>query len=501
VAAIPGGLFEGLKVSMRQGWDAHLNAYNVVQLDITGVIDGAKFKAEKINEKAGTGNAANKVAWQSLVVPTATEWIREGLCEIVPDAGVRTGSVDVTLTNAILDVVKATGRKFVFIIDEWDALYRIAEGDTESQEAYADWLRSIFKDTSFTPGAIAGAYMTGILPIKKYNHQSAVSDFNEFTMLDPGPYAPYIGFTEDEVLTLSKEGALKPQEMRRFYDGYTLRYVGWEGEDRRVAIAVETYSPYSVMKAYKNGKVKSYWPSSEAFEGLRNYIDLDLDGLQKKIVRALGGLCVPVDPLGFDNDMVTLDSSDDVLTLLTHLGYLAYDEGPADGGTVRVPNEEVRRELQRAVTKSRHPLLRQVMIDSIALLADVVAGYADNVAAGIAAVHDRDCAPLFYNDEQALRAVVKTALMAAVDHYVRIEEMPGGHGLADIVYIPKPASAMPALVVELKWDKPVDSAIDQIRETRYCKPLEHVGVPVLLIGVTYDSKTREHVCSIEEWVR
>ena len=93
------GLFEGLKVSMRQGWDAHLNAYNVVQLDITGVVDGAKFKAEKINEKAGTGNAANKVAWQSLVVPTATEWIREGLCEIVPDAGVRTGSVDVTLTN------------------------------------------------------------------------------------------------------------------------------------------------------------------------------------------------------------------------------------------------------------------------------------------------------------------------------------------------------------------------------------------------------------------
>ena len=116
-------------------------------------------------------------------------------------------------------------------------------------------------------------------------------------------------------------------------------------------------------------------------------------------------------------------------------------------------------------------------------------------------MHDRDCAPLFYNDEQALRAVVKTALMAAVDHYVRIEEMPGGHGLADIVYIPKPASAMPALVVELKWDKPVDSAIDQIRKTNYCKPLEHVGVPVLLIGVTYDSKTKEHVCSIEGWVR
>ena len=162
--------------------------------------------------------------------------------------------------------------------------------------------------------------------------------------------------------------------------------------------------------------------------GLRNYIEIDLDGLQEKVVRALSGQDVPVDPFGFDNDMVTFDCVDDIVTLLTHLGYLAYEPAPQNlAGSAHVPNEEVGLEFHRGVARSRHPLLRNMVRDSIALLEDVVAGRADDVAADISAVHDRAWPPLFYNGEQSLRAVVKSALISAVDHYVRIEEMPGGH--------------------------------------------------------------------------
>jgi hypothetical protein len=491
------GLFEGLEVAGHEGWDEHLNKYNVVCLDMVEVIDAAKVSAASRILR----DSNDLVAWTSLIVPKVTEWIMEGLREVVPDAGYSTPEGGNVLTYAILDVVRATGRKFVFVIDEWDAPWRLAEDDAVAQEAYADLLRALFKGRTFTPVAVAGAYMTGILPLKKHPHQSALSDFREFTMLRPGVLAPYIGFTEDEVAGLCDEAELDPSEVRRFYDGYTLRYVGRGPDGRRRGIVVETYCPYSVMQAYQNGKVKSYWPSSSTHEALVSYIELDICGLQARLAAALGGADVPVDIITYQNDMVTLRSADDVLTLLAHLGYLAYDRRSGGTGTVRVPNEEVRRELSAAFSGSCHPLMRQMMTDSIALLDDVAARRAERIAEGIAVVHDRDCAPRHYNDEQALRAVVKSALVAGVDEYVRIEEMSGGHGIADIVYIPKPSSAIPALVVELKWDKPVESAIAQIKDRGYCKPLEGIGVPVLLIGVTYDADTKEHTCVIEEWVR
>ena len=193
------GLFEGLAVSEREGWDANLNAHNVVRLDLTEVIERAKADSKG-------------ASWQALVVPTATAWIMEELLELAPDDESRSKMAARGLTGAILDAVRTTGKRFVFVIDEWDAPYRLAEGDDEAQDAYADWLRALFKGGTFTPEAVAGAYMTGILPIKKYAHQSAVSDFREFTMLEPGQYAPYVGFTEDEALALCAEAGARTKD-------------------------------------------------------------------------------------------------------------------------------------------------------------------------------------------------------------------------------------------------------------------------------------------------
>ena len=454
-------LFEGRAVSLAPGWDANLNGFNVASLDMSEII-----------QSSGADDAAGG----------ATRMLLSELREILPEAGLRDKGYGSELTSALMDVAHATGRRFVFVIDEWDAPYRLAAGNKVAQATYADWLRALFNSNTFTDEVVAGSYLTGILPIKKYAHQSAVSDFQEYTMVSPAQYAPFAGFTEDEVVCLCERHRMDLNDVRRWYDGYDLRGAG------------HIYAPFSVMRACERGETGSYWVTTEAYESLRPYIEMDFDGLQPDLMRAVGGQSLRVDPSMFQNDMTSIQTRDDVLTLLVHLGYLAYD---SRSGTARVPNDEVRAELARAAGRSKHPKLVALMRESTQLLEDVVALREEAVAEGIARVHERDCAPLFYNNEQSLRSTVKSALVAAIDDYARIEELPGGRGFADVAYIPKRGSMLPALLVELKWDKPIEAAIAQIHTKGYPEALRGLDVPIVLVGVTYDPKTREHACTIE----
>jgi hypothetical protein len=238
-----------------------------------------------------------------------------------------------TLSN----VAEATGNKFFIIIDEWDALFREAKNDFDLQKEYIQLLRSLFKG-ALTDKMLEGAYMTGILPIKKYGTQSALTDFYEYTMLQPEPLEKYVGFTEGEVVDLCKQSILEFEKLQYWYDGYIM------GDN------IHVYSPKSVIDAITRGSVKSYWTQSETYESLKIYIDMDEDGLKEAIVQMLGGAKCPIDIETFQNDMTTITCKDDVLTLLIHLGYLAYD---VNEEAAYIPNEEVRREFIRAVKHGR----------------------------------------------------------------------------------------------------------------------------------------------------
>lgn len=208
-----------------------------------------------------------------------------------------------SLLKALMQVNAKTGNKFFVIIDEWDAPFREAKDDEKLQRAYIQFLRSIFKSVQ-TSQIIVGAYMTGILPIKKYGTQSALTDFREFTMLEPGPLAPFIGFTE--------------------------------GEDKWMG---HIYCPNSIMELISKKKFDSYWTSTETYESLLHYIDLNFDGLKDGLVDMLGGKRCKINVRTFQNDMTSIRNRDDVFTLLVHLGYLAYD---SDKKEDFIPNEEVR---------------------------------------------------------------------------------------------------------------------------------------------------------------
>lgn len=287
--------------------------------------------------------------------------------------------------------------------------------------------------------------------------------------------------------------------MKRWYDGYALRYRdrGGNGIPRRT-LAFDVFAPYSVMMACESGKVKPYWPSTEAYETILPYIEYDLDGLQEKVITLVSGTSVPINSDAFRNDLKDVKSSDEALTLLCHLGYLAFDENTSH---VYVPNDEVRGELGLSASRSRNSELVRLMRESRELISSLVSLDEEAVATGIARAHERECTPLFNNNEQALRAVVNSAFVAAIDDYARFEELPSGHGYADICYIPKAGIMMPVILIELKWDKPTNAAIAQIKGNGYYQGATDLGLPILLVGVTYEASTadRRHACQIELW--
>ena len=376
-----------------------------------------------------------------------------------------------------------TGRKFFFIIDEWDALFREAPQNEALQKKYILFLRGLFKGN--VQQYLQGCYITGILPIKKYGTQSALTDFNEFTMVAPQQLGEFVGFTEKEVKQLCEEHAMDFTEMRRWYDGYHFEETG------------HIYSPRSVIAAIDNHCCDSYWTATETYESLKTYIELNFDGLQDAITSMLGSVRQPVDVLSFTNDFSSFNNKDDVLTVLVHLGYLGYDRRRAE---VYIPNEEIRQEFIRTIKNSNRKSLAKAIELSDKLLKSILRGDEEETACLIEEAHNANTSPTFYNNEQALRSVVVMALFASVDHYHRFEEISAGRGYTDLCFIPKPHSGKPPLLIELKWDKPSTTALNQIKDKQYTDVFKKFGLSgeALAIGISYNTSTGKHNCRIEK---
>lgn len=456
-------LFNNMKIAETKGYEDHINKYNVICLDISGFISHAKREKTKLADVP------------SIIAST----IKKEVMALDPEA-----PDDKSLEDCLIHCAEQTdGKMFVFIIDEWDALIREAKNDEKAQTAYLNMLRGWFKDTTFTPRVVAAAYMTGILPIKKDGSQSAISEFDEFSMLDPGDFAQYVGFTENEVAGLCTDSPLGFEEMKAWYDGYDIESVG------------SVYNPYSVMKALKSEKCRSYWRKTSAAESLISYVNMDFDGLQETVARLIAGERILVNTESFGNDFESFDCADDVLTLLIHLGYLTYEE---EGGTAHIPNEEVRSEFKQFLARKKvNSGWMSLIKRSQKLLDDTIAGRCEAVAESMNEIRREQYAPQFYNNEQSLRAIIKYAYVVAVDQYVKIEEMPGGKGIADVVFIPMAFSRLPAMVVELKWNRTSLGAVSQIKDKGYGANLKPYAGNILLVGINYDDRTGEHTCTIE----
>ena len=455
-------LFDDLEIAKSPAYEKHLNQYNIMYLDITGFMSGATL--EKLSE----------YIMQRLLRDIYIDF---------PD--IQKGS---DIKEALVSVVKKTGRKFIAIIDEWDAPVRDSYSTEKTKKEFLGFLRSLFK-SDVTKRVFAAAYMTGILPIKKDGSQSAISEFNEYTILDPWRFAPYAGFTEDEVKDICDRNHISFDRMKAWYNGYSLYGEG----DRLLSI----YNPNSVMKAADRGVFKSYWGQSSAVYGALDYINMDFDGLGEAAERLTAGLEVSVNTTEFMNDMVIFDSADDVLTLLMHFGYLTFAN--EEKNVCRIPNREIMEEFAGMIHKVSHKETMSRLKESEQFLADIIAGNADAVAANLQKVHRKETAPLWYNDEQALRAIIKLSFFTYRDHYIKLEELPSGTGYVDMAYIPKRYDPSPAMIIELKAGGTPEEALEQMRSRNYASSVEGLGGELLLVAITYDKadKTKPHYCRIE----
>jgi len=452
-------LFKNLKISKDESYEKYLNKYPVIYLDITWFVSSC-------------GDIKNVLNFLQRKVIAEIK-------KIYPDADGE------SLSEVIASAAITYKEKFIIIIDEWDAIFREAKNDEKLQKEYVTLLRGLFK-TPMTDNMFSLAFMTGILPIKKYGTQSAMTDFWEYSILDPQEFAPYTGFTEEEVRELCNKHNMDFEKAKKWYDGYSFPR------------ANSIYNPNAIMHCIKSGEYLNYWSKTESYESLRFYIDMNFEGIKQDLIQMMGGNSCKVDTLSFQNDMVNIKSKDDVFTLLIHLGYLAYN---SENKTVRIPNEEIRDEFKTSLKNGSHKDLAKLIKESDYLLECTLEGNEAEVAEAIETAHDAGTAPLFYNNEQALRSIIKFAYISAVDDYVQIQELPSGKGYADVVFIPKKTSDKPAMVIELKWNKEADTAIKQIKENNYPQLIKDLSGDIVLVGINYDEKSKKHECKIEKIIK
>lgn len=457
------GLFGNLAVSQTESYRKHLNQYDVIKINMQEFLS-ATCSIEEMLEML-------------------RRYLIFDLKEYFSEVHFRD---EQNLIQVMKDIFVWTGRSFVILIDEWDCLFREYQQDKDAQRQYLDFLRTWLKDKDY----VALAYMTGILPIKKYGSHSALNMFTEYSMADPGSLAEYFGFTEDEVRILCSEHKMSFEEAGGWYNGYQMISHMAEGER-----CYSMYSPRSVVEAMLRHRFGTYWNQTETYEALKVYIQMDMDGLKNAVVRMLAGEEIPVNTGTFSNDMTTFASKDDVLTLLVHLGYLTYD---SMAGTVRIPNREVAQEYVNAISTMDWHEVIDALTSSRKLLEALWAMDNRAVAEGIDHAHD-EIAILQYNDENALSCVIHLAFYTAREYYTMIRELPSGKGFADICFIPRRLHLdKPAMVMELKWNQEVYGAIAQIKDKKYVDALRDYRGNLLLVGISYDKKTKKHTCLVEK---
>ena len=453
-------IFDKLEICQSQSYDQHLNQYDVLRINMQEFLSASSNVDEMLK----------------LLQTRLIKELKERYTEIVEGDN---------LVFAMQDIYAKTKYPFVILIDEWDCLFREYQQDQEAQKRYSDFLRLWLKDKEY----VALAYMTGILPIKKYGSHSALNMFTEYSMTDPGSLAEFFGFTEEEVAKLCEEYGMDFEEARAWYNGYHLLT---HNKNKNKIYAM--YSPKSVVEAMMRHKFGTYWNQTETYEALKIYIQMNMDGLKDAIIKMLAGEKVTINTGTFSNDMTTFSSKDDVLTLLVHLGYLNYDN---ENEMVCIPNKEVSKEYMNAISTMDWHEVTDAVQESKELLEALWNQDEEKVAKGIDKAH-REISILQYNDENSLSCTITLAFYFAREYYTIIRELPTGKGFADICFLPRKKYAdKPAMVIELKWDKTAQGAIAQIEEKQYVDALKDYKGNIIIAGINYDKKTKEHCAKIK----
>ena len=450
-------LFSKLKISKSPDFENHLNRYNVLHLDISSFADD----------------------YSDDLVKQIKIHIFDEFREKYPDVDYNKS------TSSILHQVYYSSEEkypFVIIIDEWDCVVRNFSDKPELVHEYLQFLHSLFKSKE-SKEFLALGYITGILPIKKIEDESALNNFIEYTMTDSAEFTTYFGFTEKEVEKLCEKFNMNNDSVKEWYNGYLIN-------------GQHMYNPNSVYNAMTRHSLESYWKNTSAFGTINKFITLNFGNLKEDVLRMLAGEKISVNTGKFRNDLSVINSKDDALTALIHLGYLGYDN---ERRKAFIPNYEVATAFHLALETGNWSEIADTLSRCDEILWATIDGEAEKVAELLELSHETYTSILKYNNENALSCAITMAYFTAPAYYNVIRELPSGKGFADIAMIPRPDSGnKPPMIIELKYDKDADTAIKQIKEKRYAGSLRGYS-DVLLVGVNYDRESKKHECIIEKF--
>lgn len=444
-------IFDTLKINSSINYLDKLNKYNVISISFAEVDNNCKNCNEYINR----------------------------ICNlIISDLKETFPNIKIKENYALWDIFSELNEKFIFIFDEWDYIFN-ANIFEEEQDKFLAFLMKLLKDKPY----VSLAYMTGILPIKKYSSGSALNMFDEFTILNDMIYGEYFGFTEDEVISLcNKQDFISFSEISSWYNGY----LSEEG--------TKIYNPRSVVKAFKSKKCKSYWTNTGAMDEVCEYLKYNTLEIRDDVIEMVSGgeVDIFIDE-EFRAGQGIPRNKEEIYSAMIVLGFLSYHDG-----YLKIPNKELMKEFEKALRDKSFGYVSEIIENSKNMLKATINEDTKTVEDIIHSIHNSEIPILQYNDENSLSCVLTLAYLSARDTYRVEREEKTGKGYADFTFHPRRKNDV-AFVVELKKDETPEVAINQIKEKEYVEKLrrDNKDRKVLAVAICYDSKIKKHNCKIE----
>ena len=477
-------IFDNLKISKAASYIEHMNMHDVIYIDMTTIKD--QYNSYKSDNSLYIDGIDDIVDFLQYMVIQDLKKNKEYAEQIKSDPLIGKQS----LLSALEVICQYTGETFIFIMDEYDLIYREYRNEKNLQEKFIKFLRGLFK-SDCGRACFALAYLTGILPIKKYNSQSTLNNLDEYNMLTPGNFAPYFGFTENEVANILKSHVCKisQEKLEEWYKGYKVR-------------DIDIYNPYSICKAIRQNECTCYWSEISSNEEFISLINMNFVGMRDDIINLIEGSAILFNFTTFGNDLVSIANKDDIFSLLVCLGYLGGAEEEGNYRIAYVPNKEIRNALYSLVKAQPWFNSMPVIERSESLFNSIKSLDGNTTAKIITEIHNSpNVSLLTYNKEESMVFCLISGLMWSAERkYECFRELQSGKGSADLIYVPKRNPQLPILLIEFKYAKSAEEAIDQIKEKEYFSRYRDGDYPndVLLIGINYSPKTKDHQCLIEK---
>ena len=462
-------IFDRLKISTSQNYSKYRNQYNVIHISLNDI-------------------SRQCTTYEEYITRIEQRLVRD-LKRAYPQAEL---DGEESAVDALMEIyTENSENRFIFVFDEWDFLFHQPFVTEKEKREYLSYLRSLLKDRPY----VILAYMTGILPIAKYSSGSELNMFTEYTMLSEEKFSEVFGFTDSEVDTLYQKYTDYTEHIKVTREGLRYWYNGYHtfsGE--------RVYNPRSVVCALRNNNLGNYWTSAGPYDEIYYYIENNVAAVRDDLALMVSGIPVPAKIREYAATSMNLNTKDEIFSSMVVYGFLSYENGK-----VSIPNKELMDRFDEML--QREPSLGDVYRLARAsdrMLEATLSGDVDTMAEILELAHDTEVPLLRYNNETELSAVVNLVYLSARDRYRVEREDKAGTGYVDFIFYPETDKSLDSIILELKVDSSPEEAIRQIKTRKYdLRFRERIGEEqkytgrILAVGISYNKKTKKHICRVE----